>query len=146
MARPPGADNPANVIAAYRIYNEQVHAARSADRLIPALAVGAGVDYHEHVWVIENLSRSIEVHSMLFEVSASLNGIPFEFHTPMLYGIAVGRYPRSLTSSSNWLVFPVFGPGSRAFRNANLVFKRDRRFASVFMAADHLPPLRRARG
>src|ERR1700680_3627720 len=95
MARPPGANNPANVIAAYRICNEQDHTARSADRLIPALSVGAGVDYHSQIWVIENLSRGIEVHGVFFGVSASLNGIPFEFHTRMLYGIAVGRYPRS---------------------------------------------------
>jgi hypothetical protein len=45
--------------------------------------------------VIENLSRGIEVHGMLFDVSAGLNGIPFDFHTPMLYGIAVARHRRS---------------------------------------------------
>jgi hypothetical protein len=75
------------------------------------LAIGAGVDYHKQIWVIENLGRDIEVHGMLFDISAGLNGIPFEFHTPTLYGTAVGRHPHLLSSSSSGPVFLVPGPG-----------------------------------
>ena len=84
MARPPGADYPANILAAHSVCSEQDHAARSADRFIATLAIRAGVDDYDQVWIVENLGRCIEVHAVLFDITRGLEGIPFEFHAPYL--------------------------------------------------------------
>ena len=58
----------------------------SADRLIPALAIAAGVDDHQQVRIIENLGGGNEIHAMLLKVAVGLDGVPFKLDASTLYG------------------------------------------------------------